>query len=537
MIMGLGTLFSRILGMFRDSATAAMLGMSAGGVMDSFTLAFRFPDVARRMFGEGSLSVGFIPVFAKLWHEDREKAWSLVTAMFGGFFLMLTFLVLLGEGLCFLGMSTFSPESKVHVVSQFTSLLLPYVILICLAAVAAATLQTLGKFFVPSLIPTILNISWLTGILIFAPLYSSEPLSRCLILTGFIFLAGVIQLGLQIPLMWKMGYRFQCDWKSVRSQIRLICRTFLPSMIGLMGTQLNILMACAIAWFFSGNVENTIWWLKHFVFYPMEIGSASSIYFSERLYEFPQGLLGIAIATVIFPLLSRHAAEANFSALSEDLTFGLRIVFALAIPSGVGLMFLSDNLAHLLYQRGAFTPEDTVRTANMIFWFSFGVAGFCSIPLLARAFYALGNIRIPCLVALGSCALHVFLSMLLIWPFGEQGLAISASVSATLHAIVLLMIFREKYHYIDYRSLTATIFRSSLASAVMAVIVMIIMDCVHGMASFYDIVRISLSACFGSIVFFGVYTLLGGREILQLLKRDISKKGESTKKSSRKKRR
>ena len=532
LIMGVGTLLSRVLGMFRDAATAAMFGMSAGGIMDSFVLAFRLPDVARRMFGEGSLSVAFIPIFVRLWNSDRKKAWAFVSVLLTNFFLFLTTFVILGEILCFLGIIFFPYPSKIHIVSELSALMLPYLILICLAAITAASLQTLGEFLIPSLIPTILNIVWLFGILVIAPFLTNDPLLRCFLLTGCIFCAGLIQLGIQIPFLRRHGFTFRFHEKKMEKETSEFKATFFPAMIGLMGTQINILIATCIAWAFSGQAGEAIWWLGRLVEYPLRVGSASSIYFSERLYEFPQGLLGIAIATVIYPLLSRHAAKKDYKAIREDLSFGLRIILSLAIPSGIGLMFLADDLAHLLYQRGAFMEADMFRTADMIYWFSFGVCGFCSIPLLARAFYAVGNMKTPFRVSLISVLVCTVCGMLLIWEFEERGLAMAASLAATFHAVSLIVLLGVKHQLINYKSLWVTVGRSCIASLVMGVIVAIVIQAVPGKNSISDSIRIFFSATLGAAVFASVYLILGGKEILQL----FHKKRRGEPKTKRKKR-
>ena len=519
--------------MFRDAATAAMFGMSAGGIMDSFVLAFRLPDVTRRMFGEGSISVSFIPVFARLWSEDRKKAWALVSAALTGVFALLTLFVICGEIVCWFAVGYFSPESKVHIAASLSMLMLPYLILICMAAIAAATLQTLNNFVIPSLIPTILNISWLFGIIVIAPGMTSNPLQRCYLLSICILVAGMIQLGIQIPFLCRAGFRFDWNFRLVRNEILEISSSFFPSMLGLMTLQLNILVASMIAWAFSGNRNEAIWWLGQIVLFPMETGSAASIYFSERLYEFPQGMLGLAIATAVYPMLSRHANNSNFDAIADNLSFGLRAIFALAIPSGVGLMLLSDDISHLLYQRGAFTPTDMFRTADMIFWFSFGVAGFCSVPLLVRAFYVLRNVRTPLLVGLLCSVLNLFLGLTLIWHFQERGLAIAASVAATLQAVFLLICFSRMYKLLNYKQLLITICRSLVAAFVMGCAIMSIIQSVIGETSFHDLIRISLSVVIGFAVFTMVYFILGGRELSRLLE----KREEKTKKKHRHKKR
>jgi len=533
-IMGLGTLLSRVLGMFRDATTAATLGMSAGGIMDSFVIAFRLPDVTRRMFGEGSLSVGFIPVFARLWNSNRRKAWIFASAILTYFFVALTILVVIGEILCLIGILLFPYPSKVYIVSELSALMLPYLILICLAAIMAASLQTLGEFLIPSLIPTILNLVWLFGILVIAPFWTDDPLVRCLLLTGCILCAGVIQLGIQIPFLRRHGFVFRFRPKIVEKEIREVKASFFPSMIGLMGTQLNVLTATLIAWAFSGGASDTIWWLGRMVYYPLQAGAASSIYYSERLYEFPQGLLGIAIATAIYPILSYHAANKDYPAIREELSFGLRAILSLAIPSGIGLMLLSDNLAHLLYQRGAFTPEDMYRTADMIYWFSFGVCGFCSIPLLARVFYSIGEMRIPFRVSLWSALVNFVLGMLLIWEFSERGLAMAASVAATFHAAVLIVLLGIRFHLIDYRSLFVAIGRSCIASTVMGIVVILILQAIPGDDSKSDIIRIVCTTFAGGVTFGGIYLILGGQDLLQLFSKN--KRNDDSHHRKRKKR-
>lgn len=529
LVMALGTLLSRVLGMFRDAATAAVLGMS-GGIMDSFVLAFRLPDATRRMFGEGSLSVSFIPIFARLWQEDRQKAWAFLTAVLIRFFFILTFLILLSEGICLGVLSSYPDHSRVHLVCQMSALMMPYLLLICLAAIAAATLQTFGKFFVPSLIPTILNIFWLFGILILAPALTKDAQIRCFILIGCILCAGFVQLGVQLFLLRKFGLQLIWNSQSVGKEIREVRNTFFPTMLGLMGTQLNVLLASAIAWAFSGSAHEGIWWLGRVVFYPLRAGATSAIYFSERLYEFPQGLLGIAIATVVYPTMSRYAAKKDMKAVGEELSFGLRIVLSLAIPAGVGLMLLSDNFAHLFYQRGAFLPEDTYRTADMIFGFSFGVAGFCAIPLLARTFYALGDIWTPCLVVLFSASLFVVFGLAFIWSMSEQGLAYAASLSATVHAATLIGICAKRHDLINFTKLFIALARSGLASAVMACVIMVILQEIHGEGSIYDIYRISCSTFFGVITFGIVYFILGGEDIQKLLRKKNDGKDNRRKK-------
>ncbi|MDR2762197.1 MAG: murein biosynthesis integral membrane protein MurJ [Planctomycetaceae bacterium] len=518
LFVGLCTMVSRLLGMLRDMATAATFGMSVGGVMDSFVVAFRLPDMARKLFGDGTISVSFIPVFGKIWREDRKKAWNLLSVMLGAVFIFLTIFVVAGEILCYIGFTFFSMESKVYLISHLVALMLPYLILICMAAIASAALQTLEKFSIPAMIPSILNIIWLFGILIIAPNYSSEPAIQCYILTSCILIAGVIQLFIHYPFLCRLGFCFDFGLRDVRIDLRLIFRDFLPQIFGLASLQINILVAIGVAWFFSGHVGDSMRWLGGLAVYPLRIGATSSIYYSERVFDFPQGLIGMAIATVIYPLLSRHAASRDFKMFGEDLSIGIRILTAFAIPSSAGLMIMSERISHLLFQRGAFTPDDMFRTADMIFWFGLGVWSFCLTPVIVRAFYLLEDISTPFRVGVIGVVINLILDLALIWNLHEAAFAIATSISACIQTIILFIVLIRKHGYIDLRGVSKCFARSIIATAAMIGVVLSVVNLVPIQGSISDIVYISVGGITGAIVYALTLRLMGGREIVVMLR-------------------
>jgi putative peptidoglycan lipid II flippase len=524
LIVGVGILLSRFLGMLRDVATAAMLGMSVGGVMDSFVLAFRLPDIARRLFGDGTLSISFIPVFSKVWQQDQKKAWILLSVMLLWVFLFLMSFVVIGEILCGIGFTIFHPDSKVYLTSHLLSLLLPYLIFICMAAITSATLQTLGHFSLPAIIPSILNMIWLLGILLIAPNFTNNPASQCYLLTLCILVAGIIQFFIHFPFLKRYGFSLNFAFSKVATEIGQIFHGFFPQLFGLMSIQLNLLSASGIAWLFTGSPEESIRWLGRMVMFPMHSGAVSAIYYSERLYEFPQGLIGLAIATAIYPLLSQHAACKNYAALGEDLSLGLRVQFMFSIPAGVGLMLMSEKLSHLLFQRGAFTPDDMARTADLVFWFGSGVWAFCSLPIVIRAFYVLGDIWNPFRIGLLSCVLNLVLGLFLIWSMAEQGLALAASIAAESQSLILFLIFVKKYQQIDIKSIILGIIRSCIATLTMALVVALIMKALPGESSLDDIIHLLLGGVVGIFVFAVVYRFVGGRELGVIIRGYIKKK-------------
>lgn len=530
LVVAAGTFLSRLLGMLRDVVTANTLGMSVGGTMDSFVLAFRLPDVARRFFGDGSLGISFIPVFGKVWNQDRKKASALLTALLCRFLLYLMVFVLIGEVLCWIGLQFFHPDGKVFLTARLLSLLLPYLVLICMAAICSASLHVQGKFFVPTFIPPILNIAWITCIVVIVPMYSSfrgmkiDTDEQTIILAVCILIAGFIQLLIQYPFLKAHGFRFDFDFSKVHKEVRQIFHRFFPQVFGLMTVQLNILVASTLAWLFSGQAGDVIGWLNGMMTYPLRPGAAAAIYYSERLFEFPQGLVGLAVATAIYPLITHHAAHKKFKAMADDLTLGLRLQFVFAIPAGAGLMIMSEKLAHLLFHRGAFNASDMTRTADMIFWFSTGTWAFCTLPVIVRAFYTLGNTRTPFKATALSAAVNIFLGFILMCWMQEQGLAVAVSVTAAMQSAALLLRFAFKYKLIHMRELAVSIFRSVLATACMGLATIAVMKSLPGNSSLDDILHISLGGIVGVTVFFLVLRFLGGRELSILVQGKLKKR-------------
>jgi putative peptidoglycan lipid II flippase len=515
--------------MLRDVATAATLGMSVGGVMDSFVVAFRLPDMARKLFGDGAISISFIPVFSKIWREDKMRAWNLLSVTLGVVFIFLTAFVLIVEILCCIGFSFFHASGKVYFISYLIALMAPYLILICMAAIASATLQSLERFSIPAIAPSILNIIWLFGILAIAPYYSSEPAVQCYILTGCILAAGVIQLFIHYPVMRRFGFRFNFDLGKVRSDLNSIFKDFFPQIFGLTSLQINILFAVGIAWLFSGRSGDSIYWLGGICEYPLRTGATSSIYYSERVFDFPQGLIGLAVATVIYPLLIRHVSCRDFRMFGEDLSLGIRILISFSIPAAVGLMIMSERISHLLFQRGAFTPEDMFRTADMIFWFSSGVWAFCLIPVIVRAFYLLGDVWTPFKTGLICVLINLILDLVLIWTLHEQAFAIAASSTAGIQAIALFIILVKKHKYIDLLGVNICFARSIIATIVMTAAVISVVNFIPVQGSLFDLIYIFTGGATGAVVYALTLRLMGGREIVIMLRGQLQRKSKSKK--------
>jgi putative peptidoglycan lipid II flippase len=250
----------------------------------------------------------------------------------------------------------------------------------------------------------------------------------------------------------------------------------IPTTFALAVTQLNTLSDSIVAWVLAAPAEGpqTIAWLGN-LRYPMKQGAAATIYFGERLYQFPLGLIGIAVATVVFPLLSKHVARGNRDELAADLTLGLRLVLWSAVPSAVGLVVLAEPITRLLFEHGQFTATDTVRTSHMIAAYAAGIWAYCALPVLVRGFYAVGDRVTPLRVAVSAVGVNLLLDFSLIWPFAEIGLAAATVVSAIVQLAALTFVFSRRHAQLDWHMLGSTLLRSVVAAAAMAGIIVLVL--------------------------------------------------------------
>lgn len=248
--------------------------------------------------------------------------------------------------------------------------------------------------------------------------------------------------------------------------------------------------------------------------YPMEQGAVAAIYYGERLYQFPLGVLGLAVGTAIFPLLSRHAARGDRRQVGVDMTLGLRLVLFLGVPAGVGLAILAEPLARLLFERGHFTPHDTVRCARMIAIYASGVWAYCTLPVLVRGFYALGDRITPVRVGVGVVALNLVLNLALIWPLAEAGLAVATSVAAAVQVSLLAVLFARHKSPLDWRALGATAARTALSTLLMAAAGVAVLGWIPSADGLTGgLAHVFVPFILSVAVFFLAYRLLRGREL------------------------
>jgi putative peptidoglycan lipid II flippase len=293
-------------------------------------------------------------------------------------------------------------------------------------------------------------------------------------------------------------------------------------MLALTVTQLNTLSDSVVAWVLAAPRDGpaTISWLGN-IAYPMKQGAVAAIYLGERIYQFPLGLIGLAAATVAFPLLSRHAARGDGDAVGRDLTLGVRLVLLAAVPCAAGLAILPEPIARLLYEHGQFTAQDALRAAPMIEIYGIAVWAYCALPVLVRGFYAMGDRMTPLRVAVSVVALNLILDFTLIWPLAETGLAASTAISAVVQTAALAILFSAKHARLDWRKMAITALRAVFAAATMAAVCFFMLKYIPIRSGSWNALwRVVLPMTVGAGIYVGILAIVGQSDWRELRGRE-----------------
>ncbi|MCH9652818.1 MAG: murein biosynthesis integral membrane protein MurJ [Planctomycetes bacterium] len=518
-VVSLLTLLSRILGMVRDIGMATLFGN--GPIMDSFSVAFKLPNLMRRLLGEGALSTAFLPTYIREHEQNgRASSWQLVTAVLFWLMVFSTLVVAAGETLLIILSTTGDPGSEAQLLYWLSGLLLPYLILICLAAQINATLHALNHFSVPALLPTILNLFWMAGIWLIAPFFA-EPHTKITVICVSILAGGVFQLLLPLLKLFQMGYRPRMNWQRGFTQVQTIAAIMAPIVVGLSITQLNTLIDSLLAWGMAQpeGVHADASALSLPFWQIFESGTASALYFGQRMYQFPLGVFGVALGTVLYPRLSRHAERKEGDLLRQDLLLGLQLVLGVGLPASMGLFLMAEPLALLLFQYGDFNVFDALQTAEMIRYYGIGVFAFMAVLILNRGFYAIGDTRTPVKIGVLIVLCNLSLNLVLIWWLKGKGLALATSLSAMIQAGLSLWLIREKVGALDLTKILDTFLRSSLATILMAVIIILELQMISAADDFlYRLMRVFIPVFSAVALYLLLARMLGLDEIMTLMR-------------------
>ena len=423
------TLLSRTLGLVRESVQYGVFGM--GPVMDAFGLAFQIPNLFRRLFGEGALTASFVPVYTRLLRDDPAAARRFAGLLLSLLTVFLATLTLLGE-LALTVWPTPTPDASLAV--RLIAVMLPYMPMVCVVAIMGAILGVHGRFGPTAFSPVLLNVGMITAsLLAWGFPAGDEPSGRSRIgwVAMGVLLAGIVQVALMARGLRGLKLRPSLRLGTEREPFLETLRAGLPMLVGLGVFQLNVLMDGFIASYATLRGQS------FFGFeYPLPPGSNAVMNAATRLYEFPLGVFGISVATVIFPLLSRQAGDGH--AFLHSLRRGMRLVAFIGVPASIGLMLVAGPLTSTVLQLGKVNAEDAQRVAQVLVAFSPAVVAYSGQQLLTRAFYALGDRMTPVRISAGMVALNFLLNVTLIWtPLNLTGLAWSTTICAYLQLVLL----------------------------------------------------------------------------------------------------
>ena len=497
------TFVSRVLGFVRDTVTARAFG--AGLMTDAFFVAFRIPNLLRRMFAEGAFSQAFVPVLGEYKAKrSAEETRSLIDHVAGMLALTLFVVTVIGvlsaPFVIYLSAPGFSADArKFDVTVTMLRITFPYIFFISLAAFFGAILNTYNRFSVPAFTPTLLNISMIVGALWAAPYFEPPVLA----LAWSVAVGGVLQLFFQVPSLRRLQLlpRFRLNFRD--AGVWRIMKLMGPAMFGVSIGQISLVINTIFASF-------------------LVTGSVSWLYYADRLMEFPTGLLGVALGTILLPSLSKHFAQGAIEEYSKLLDWGLRLTLMLALPAALALAILAVPLIATLFHYGKFSAHDLYMTRDALMAYSLGLLGLIVVKVLAPGFYARQNIRTPVKIAVTTLVATQLMNLIFIGPLKHAGLALSIGLGACLNAGLLFYFLRKARIYIPQPGWPAFAFKLLLALIAMGSVLFWAMgasDTWLTLTALDKIRRLSLLVLLGIAVYFLTLLALGLRP------RDFVKRG------------
>jgi putative peptidoglycan lipid II flippase len=513
-IVSLAVMASRVLGLVRDQMFAGLFG--AGLQYDAFLTAFRVPNLLRDLLAEGALSSAFVTTFTQtLQQKGKDEAIRLsnrVATLIVAFITAVSIFawIFTPEIVRLLAPGFYAVPGKAELTIELTRDMMPFLLLIALAAQAMGMLNAFNIYGMPALASAFFNIGSIAGGLLLGyligPTIGLSPIAG---MAYGVVIGGFLQFAVQWPSLRRCGFGYRADFNVNDSGVRQILRLMGPAIIGAAAVQINVFVntsfASAIVDPATGAIAN---------------GPVSWLNYAFRFMQFPIGVFGVAIATATLPTLSRSTANPDYGEFRQTLAHSLALVFLLCIPSAVGLAVLAQPIVALVFEHGRFTAFDTAQTANALAAYAVGLAGYGAIKVLSPAFYALGDARTPMLISLGSIAVNYVMNSLLVGPFGHVGLAFSTSAVALVNFLLLALLMRRRLGRLDGRTLAVTAVKIALASAALAVVAWIANQSagalpLHGLA--LEFTRVIVAVVLAAATFYGVCRLLQVSELQEAI--------------------
>jgi putative peptidoglycan lipid II flippase len=459
LIVSIMTLISRVLGLVRDVVVARLMGDGASA--DVFFFANKIPNFLRRLFAEGAFAQAFIPVLTEVHNNDDKAELKAFVAKISGTLGAIVFIVsiigviaspilaaLFGTGWFVAWLHDEEAGNKFILASTMLKITFPYLAFISLTGLAGAILNTLNKFAVAAFTPVLLNVCIITCAIFLAPQFDQPAYA----LAWGVFIGGIVQFCFQLPFLFRAGLLVKPKWGWHDENVVKVRTLMIPALFGVSVGQINLLFDTFIASF-------------------LVTGSISWLYYSDRLLEFPLGLFGIAIATVILPALSRNHVGKDAKAFAANIDWAFRMVCLLGIPAAVGLATMARPILTVIFQRGAFTADTAIMASYSLTAYSFGLLSFMLVKVLAPGFYSRQDTKTPVKFGIWCMAANMVFNLVLALPFGYVGLAIATSMSATLNAALLYFSLHKLGVFTLSKTSVLFILRVVIASTAMGALI------------------------------------------------------------------
>lgn len=508
-IVGFFTFLSRISGLIRDVAIAHAFGTKLAA--DAFFVAFRIPNLLRRLFAEGALTVSFVPIFTQSLKKSHEEAKRVVDVSF-----TLMTVVLIGVSL--LGILTspwlvkltawgFSRDPEKFQLTVFlTRVMFPYILLVSLAALAMGILNSVKHFAAPAASSIFMNLGIIAGAIFL--IHGFDP--PILGLAVGVLIGGIAQLAIHFPYLKRYALLPKIRWNPSHPAVKKIVGMMVPAAYGAAVYQFNVIIITLLASFLPS-------------------GSVSYLWYADRVMEFPLGIFAISLATVILPSLADHAADQDHKSLKKTFGFGLRLVFFITIPAAGGLMILSDPIIRLLFQHGTFAAESTAATSSALIFFALGLPFISGVRITSNAFYSLQDSKTPVRIANWSVLANLILSLVLMKLLRHNGLALAVSLASVFNFLLQLLYFRKKVGTLGLRQIVRGTAKSVLATGIMAGLLWVVRKSpmIWGTGLLMDSVRLLTSILAGAVIYFLACYFLKAEELEGLV--NLLKKRRRTK--------
>lgn len=447
------TLISRIAGFVRDVLQAAFVG--AGASADAFLIAFRLPNLFRALFAEGAFASAFVPMFNRQVGADggdtagAKRFAEDVLSVLLPFLALFTLVMVIATAPVVWALTGGFPDAapgKFALTVDFTRLTFPYLLLISLVSLLGGLLNSIGRFWVNAAAPILLNLALIAGMLLF---HGPDPAETARVQAVCVTVGGILQFGWLLWACWRADIRLRLRRPQLTDKVKTLLTLILPAALGAGAVQFNLLISTALAARFLPE------------------GAVSYLYYADRLNQLPLGLIGIGVGTAMLPALSRQLGAGQDAAAVHTQNRAVELVLLLTLPAAAALTLSAEPIIRSLLQYGAFRAEDTLPTAHALAAFSLGLPAYVLIKVLTPGFHARQDTRLPVRIAIASMLVNLVGNLLLVWPLGHVGIALSTAVAAWVNAGALYWVLRRRGHFVIDARLAQRLPRLVVATLVM----------------------------------------------------------------------